>query len=937
MTATVKTWAEVKELLHEAIQLSAAERASFLDRVCTADPALRGELESLLSSSDALPNDFLSAAAPFLGEVNLVLEEGGMFAEHFRLVRRLGEGGMGQVWLAEQTAPVRRSVALKLIKAGTVDSSVVHRFKAERQSLAIMDHPAIARVFDAGATPQGQPYFVMEYVPGLPITDYCDERRLGIPARLELFMQTCDGVQHAHQKGVIHRDLKPANILVVEVDGKPTVRIIDFGLAKAIAPAAGEAQLTQFALFAGTPGYMSPEQLAAGSSDVDTRTDVYSLGVILYVLLTGSTLFDAKRWRDKPLDEVLRHLREDEPAAPSSRFRVEGSEAMAEARGGDRKKLARQLGGDLDAITMRALAKDRSLRYASPSELVADLKRFLAHVPIAARPASAGYQMRKYVRRHRVAVGAAALLMLLLGAFSVVLAIAVVRISRERDRATRITDFMTGMFKVSDPSEARGNSVTAREILDKASKDMGAGLALDPEAQTQMMHVMASTYTNLGLYPRARALAQPAVDVRKSLLGADDPRTLESMSLLGWILARQGRDGEAEAMERQALEGERRKRGAEDPLTLETMDHLGVILQHQGDFQQAEVLEREVAQAAIRRLGAESPLALQAMNHLGNALMGQGRYSEGEQQYRRLLDVERRIWGADHPESLKALANLAWAVSAQNRLPEGEELYRESLALQRRVLGPDHQNTIVAMQNLANFLSVDRQAAEGEQLLRDALAALTRTLGPDHPHTLNCQNNLAEVLYVENNFTAADSLHRQTLAARIRVLGPEHRDTLLSRSNLAQALIAQGHYDEAERYARDAFSALLRTAGPLDQYTLDALKQLGKVLGHERRYDEAEQLFRNVIASQPASTKRGDPWLVWYAFASAAAAAGRSDDAIQYVREAVARGYSNADGLLADRDLKELQSVPHFQELVASIRHPPAPAGAPAFARGVPR
>jgi non-specific serine/threonine protein kinase/serine/threonine-protein kinase len=932
MTAAVKTWAEVKELLHEAIQLSAAERASFLDRVCATDPSLRGELESLLAASDALPGEFLSAGAPAQG--GLELEEGGVFAEHFRLVRRLGEGGMGQVWLAEQTAPVRRSVALKLIKAGMVDSSIVHRFKAERQSLAIMDHPAIAKVFDAGATPQGQPYFVMEYVPGFPITEYCDERKLGIAARLELFIQTCEGVQHAHQKGVIHRDLKPANVLVVEVDGKPAVRIIDFGLAKAVAPAAGEAQLTQFALFAGTPGYMSPEQLSAGSSDVDTRTDVYSLGVILYVLLTGSAPFDPKQWRDKPLDELLRHLREDEPAAPSSCFRDDNARGIAAARGGDPKKLARQLRGDLDAITLQALAKDRALRYASPSELAADLKRFLVHVPIAARPASAGYQMRKYVRRHRVAVGAAALFILLLGAFSIVLAVAVVRISRERDRATRITDFMTGMFKVSDPSEARGNSVTAREILDKASKDMGTGLALDPEAQTQMMQVMASTYTNLGLYTRAHELAQHAVEVRGSLFGPDDPRTLESMSLLGWILARQGHDAEAEALERQALEGERRKLGAQDPQTLATMDHLGVILQHQGKFQQAEAQERAVVESAIRREGAESPLALQAMNHLGNALMGQGRYSEGEQQYRRLLDVERRIWGADHPESLKALNNLAWAVEGQNRLSEAEQLYRESLALQRRVLGPEHQNTIVVMQNLANLLAVEQQTAEAEQLLRDALAVLLRTLGPDHPHTLNCRNNLGEVLYVEGDFAAAESVHRQTLADRVRLLGPEHRDTLLSRSNLAQALIAQGRYDEAEQNAREAFSALLRTAGPLDQYTLDALKQLGKVLGHGHRYEEAQRLFRGVIAGQPESSKTGNPWLVWYAFACAALAAARTDDAIEYLREAAARGYSNADGLLADRDLKALQSAPGFQDLLTSIRQPPAPAVAPPLARG---
>ena len=325
----------------------------------------------------------------------------------YRLLQKLGEGGMGQVWLAEQTAPVRRQVALKLIKVGMYDDAVLKRFQSERQSLAIMNHPAIAKVFDAGATPDGQPYFVMEYVPGLPITEYCDGKRLRIRERLELFIKVCEGVQHAHQKAIIHRDLKPANILVAEVDGEPVPRVIDFGLAKVIGPqTAGETMFTQVGAFVGTPGYMSPEQADSSVQDVDTRTDVYSLGVVLYVLLTGSLPFDAKRWQKQPLYEVLRQLREDDAPRPSTKIGMEkeSSIASAEMRGVQLKQLASLLHGDLDWITMKAIEKDRARRYGTPSELAADITRYLKHELVAARPASTGYRLQKYVRRHRLGV-----------------------------------------------------------------------------------------------------------------------------------------------------------------------------------------------------------------------------------------------------------------------------------------------------------------------------------------------------------------------------------------------------------------------------------------------------------------------------------------------------------------------------------------------------
>ena len=412
---TDQNWQKVEQLLHDALTIAEEQRAAFLDGACGSDRDLRAELESLLLVGDEMSVDYLKS--PLSGELGRDIERrrplstlfpGHLFAQRYELIRKLGEGGMGQVWLATQTAPVRRQVALKLIKAGMYDEAVVQRLQSEGQSLAIMDHPAIARVFDAGTTPQGQPYLVMEYVPGLPITEYCDQHKLSIRERLELFIHACEGVQHAHQKAIMHRDLKPSNILVFEVDGKPKPKIIDFGLAKTTAPpVAGESLFTQWGQFLGTPGYMSPEQVNLEARDIDTRTDVYSLGVVLYVLLTGLQPFEKKRRQRRPLDEWLRQLREDEPPAPSTKVSAdrETSTPSAAARGTEVRQLVNQLRGDLDWITMKAIERDRERRYATPSELAADLRRYLNDEPVLARPGGTAYQVLKFARRHRVAAG----------------------------------------------------------------------------------------------------------------------------------------------------------------------------------------------------------------------------------------------------------------------------------------------------------------------------------------------------------------------------------------------------------------------------------------------------------------------------------------------------------------------------------------------------
>src|ERR1700734_2287349 len=639
-------WQRLKDLLHEAMRLAPAQRGAFLDEECGGDPELRSELDSLIDENSRMRSGFLESSSPAVAPdadgAAGALSPGQICCERFRLVSKLGEGGMGQVWLAEQISPVWRRVALKLIRAGMYDESVAQRFQAERQSLAIMDHPAIAKVFDAGATPQGQPYFVMEYVPGPPITEYCDQNKLTIRQRLELFIQACDGVQHAHQKAFIHRDLKPANILVVEVDGRPQPRIIDFGLAKAIAvkstafmSIAGQTndplQYTRWGQFLGTPGYMSPEQVNRDAQDIDTRTDVYSLAVVLYVLLTGLQPFEIKPRQQPHMDELLRRLREEDPPKPSGKVSGdrETSTAAAEARRIHRTELVSLLRGDLDWIAMKALERDRDRRYGTPAEMAADLRRYLNHEAVLARPPNSVYRARKYIRRHRVAVSVTAGLMILLAAFSVLQGLELRRTAQQRDRAMRITEFMTGMFKVADPSEARGNSVTVREILDKASKDIRLGLGRDPQVQAQMMQVMATTYMNLGLYPRAHDLATAALEAQLALLGPENRETLTSRELVAWSELRLGDLAASESQERAVLADEQRILGREDPLTLESMIHLASALQRRNDYRGEEALAREVIQISTRHMAPESVLTLQARSLLAGSLFIQQRLPDG--------------------------------------------------------------------------------------------------------------------------------------------------------------------------------------------------------------------------------------------------------------------------------------------------------------------
>jgi serine/threonine protein kinase len=715
----------------------------------------------------------------------------------YRLIRKLGEGGMGEVWLAEQSAPVKRQVALKIIKAGRYDKSALIRFDLERQALAMMDHPAIAKVFDAGSTAEGQPYFAMEYVVGLPITQYCDEKRLAPGERLLLFTKVCEGVQHAHQKAIIHRDLKPTNILVAEVDGKPVPRIIDFGLAKAISQQPeGGTLVTRAGGLVGTPGYMSPEQMDPMVADVDTRSDVYSLGVVLYELLTGVLALDAKQWESKPFHEVLRQVHEEEPTSPSTRITTDpAAAAIAEKRSTDPRQLASMLRGDLDWITLKALERDRARRYDTPAELAADLGRYLRNEPVIARPASLVYRTKKYVQRHKFGVAAATAAALLLIAFGVMQTIELRRITRERDRADRVTKFMTGMFKVSNPSEARGNAVTAREILDKSSKDIDTGLRKDPELQAQLMQTMAQTYTGLGLYGRSQDLTEHALAIQSSMFGERSRETLASESYLAQTLRAQGHLPEAEKLLQNTIEAQRRVLGPNDPDTLASMDRLGYVYANEARHADAENLFRQTLNAERKVLGPDDPQTLSTLNELAEILTPQGRYAEADQIYGELIAAQKRTLGLDHPATLLSLSHAAENLEEEGRLPEAEKLYSEVIAGQRRVLGPEHPQTLRAMMMLALTMMKEGRYSEADKLQGQVIEIKTRVLGPTHTSTLQSMELEALGLSREGRYADSEKMFREVIETAEKTSQPATVGE--AWYNFACAEAARGQPDQA--------------------------------------------------------------------------------------------------------------------------------------------
>jgi eukaryotic-like serine/threonine-protein kinase len=725
----------------------------------------------------------------------------------YKLLDVLGEGGMGVVYLAEQTVPVRRRVALKIVKLGMDTKQVIARFESERQALAVMDHPNIARALDGGVTEDGRPYFVMELVQGTPITDYADRHRLTTRARLELFIDVCHAVQHAHQKGVIHRDLKPSNVLVTVHDSGPTVKVIDFGIAKAVGMGLTDHTLvTRIGQMLGTPEYMSPEQAEMSGLDVDTRTDIYSLGVMLYELIVGALPFDLGA---KP-DYMISHtLRERDVPRPSTRLTGLGHTLPVIAR--DRRTtpetLRKELRGDLDWIILKAMDKDRTRRYDSATGLALDVERHLNDEPVLARPPTTQDRMTKFVRRNRVPVIAASLAMVAGMGGATAAAVGFVHAREEQRRAEQaaataeeVTDFLTGLFRVSDPGEALGNTITAREVLDRGAGRILTELGHQPGVQARLMRTMGQTYHNLGLYGEAGRLFEGAAEVGKRLDPQDDLELAKALQRLGAVYRVQGRTAEAE-----------------------------------------EVLARSMDLSRNAGSGGAVTLA-EAATVLANLYMVLGRYAEAEPLLNEAVALQESALGADHAALATTLGNLAALHLRQRQFDQAEPFLRRSIAINERTLGEGHPGLRSGLVNLGALHFWQERYDEAEGAWLRALRIVESTLDPDHLHRASILNNLGEIHWTRGEFEQAEVRLRQALGIKERALGPEHVEVAVTLKTLANVYRDQGRLAEAEPIYVRAIAVYDHAMDQPDAAVGETLRAYGKLLRATGRTAEAERL-----------------------------------------------------------------------------------------------
>ncbi len=743
---------------------------------------------------------------------------------------------MGAVYEAEQDQP-RRRVALKVIKAAWADRELLRRFELESQTLGRLHHPGIAQVYEAGTAETGfgsQPFFAMEIIHGKPLIEYAAAKHLNTRQRLALMIQICEAVEHAHQRGIIHRDLKPGNILV-EDNGQP--KILDFGLARVTDGDMQATRQTDMGQLLGTLAYMSPEQVTADPLALDTRSDVYALGVILYELLAGKLPYEVSRH----VYEVVKTIQQVDPKPLSS--------------------TNREYRGDIETIVAKALEKDKARRYGSAAEFAADIRRYLENRPIAAKPASTAYQLKKFAQRNKVLVAGIGAVFLTLVVGVVISTWQAVRARRaevhaqsETATAQAVVDFLQNDLLAQASASKQAGAKTkpdpdlkVRTALDRAAEHVGDRFQKQPEVEAAIRFTIGSTYDDLGLYPEARKQLEQALDLRRKVLGVENPETLRTAVRLGQVIDFLGKYAEAETLLTQSLQTTRRVLGPEHPDTLACMSNLCRVLSDQGKYAQAEALYKEAIPLQRRVLGPEHQSTLKSMANLGWVYLNQGKNAQAEEIFRQTLEIQSRVLGPEHPNTLAAMVSLGWAYSVEGKYAQAEALQKQVLEIERRVLGPEHPDTLGTMNNLAKTYSDEGKYAEAEPLLSQTLELERRMLGPEHPTTLISMSNLSRLYLDQGKYAQAEALYRRTLEIQRRVLGPNHPTTLNALMLLAWLDMVKGKYAEAEARYGQGIEIQRRVSKPEDPYTLAFMEGLAETYKWEGKYVQSEALYQQTL------------------------------------------------------------------------------------------
>ncbi len=873
----------IRRIFVEIAELPDYERGEALFRLCGTDSNLKHEVEVLLQADKRAASPMNKPTMDVGADVvqgtptassTAQLESEGRVVGRYKLLQEIGEGGFGTVWLAEQREPVKRRVAFKIIKLGMDTKQVIARFEAERQALAMMDHPNIAKVFDAGATDSGRPYFVMEYIDGVPICEYCDTNKLDTKARLGLFMNVCHAIQHAHQKGIVHRDIKPSNVLVAIVDGVPVPKVIDFGIAKATS---GElSQHTRFTAhknIIGTPAYMSPEQAEMSGIDIDTRSDIYSLGVLLYELLTGTTPFDSHSLLEAGMAEMMRIIREVEPHKPSTRLSSlgdTGTRTAIDRHAGDPLTLSSILKGDLDWIVMKCLEKDRTRRYETANGLAADIKRHLNDEPVSAGAPGSGYRLRKFARRHRreVIAGTVVLIALVTGLAGTIWQARAASLQRDkalveatravaaeaqtRRKATElqsVADFQGQMLAQVDPTAAGVR--LSEDIRTRFAAALDKSTVPEAERATQVDEF-------IGQWSRVNATdtALELIDstILKPATAAIDKQFSDQPAIaatLRHVLAERyhglGLDNVAAELEQQSLAARRRVLGDDHSDTLLSMSNLGVYLNGLGKMTEAEAIYREAMDRSRRVKGEEHPDTLTCIANTGSMLLDKSAPAEAEPFIRESLEKRTRVLGDDHPDTMESLHLLATMLREQGKFGEAEQVTRDVLAKRRGVLGEEHAATLLSVNELGVLLQSQGKLDDSVVAFREVVDKKRRILGEVHPSTLRSVQSLGTLLDASGHPVEAEALMREALAQQQKLSGVDHMDTLTTLGNFCVYLIGRNKFAEAEPLCRETLERRQRVLGVNHTATLIANNVMGLCLVRQGKLAEGEPFWRDAM------------------------------------------------------------------------------------------